>query len=132
MTVMHENTMILKSDKVVPFDVDKTLIFKSEAPYTSETQWLSYDRGEGKVVNSAFIPHKSQIQLLKYLYVQGHTIIVWSGSGYRWAEAVVKALDLSEYVSLVLSKPQYYVDDRDSTIWMGRRIYRELNDPETD
>lgn len=68
-------------------------------------------------------PHKKHIRLLKKMKGRGNFIIVWSAGGFKWAEAVVKALKLEDVVDLVMTKPAKYVDDLDASVWIGSRIY---------
>lgn len=67
------------------------------------------------------IPNEKTINSLKQNKLAGSTIVVWSQGGWDWAEAVVKALELQEYVDCVLSKPHRYYDDIPSAEFMGTR-----------
>lgn len=74
------------------------------------------------------LPNDHNINLLKNLAKRGHAIVVWSGGGADWAEAVVKALHLEKYVSVVTGKPTYYVDDvKDPSKWMGKYSYHDAD-----
>lgn len=74
------------------------------------------------------VPNVHNIKLLKKLATRGHAIIVWSGGGSDWAEAVVKALDLEEYVEVVSGKLQYFIDDvSDPRKWMGKHGFFTLD-----
>jgi hypothetical protein len=42
----------------------------------------------------------------------GTTIFVWSLGGAEWAEKVVRALKLQDYVDFCISKPTWFLDDR--------------------
>lgn len=68
-------------------------------------------------------PHKGHIKILKDRKARGSFIVVWSAGGYAWAESVVKALKLQDYVDLVMTKPHAYVDDKKSEEFMGEHIY---------
>jgi len=68
-------------------------------------------------------PHNGHIKILKDRKARGSFIVVWSAGGYAWANAVVKALGLEEYVDLVMTKPHAYVDDKQAAEIMGERIY---------
>lgn len=100
------------------FDVDDTLV---KFGYQS-----SPIEGSIEVVCGGFrhylMPHKRHIEQLKAHKARGHTIIVWSQGGHQWAEAVVMALGLRDFVDLVLEKPQWAYDDKQAeefikTIW---------------
>ncbi len=115
---------VLTSDRIVYCDVDDTLVLWDISEYPDEP------RVEVKLKDEAaiLVPHKYNINTLKKFYKLGYTIIVHSGSGHRWAEEVVKALELQKYVTLIMSKPMYHFDDIPCQEWMGPRIYR---DPKT-
>jgi phosphoserine phosphatase len=68
-------------------------------------------------------PHKKHIEQLKLHKLRGHTIIVWSAGGWEWAEAVVRALKLEQYVDLVIEKPMWFYDDLMPNEFMGKRYY---------
>jgi phosphoserine phosphatase len=68
------------------------------------------------------------VNLLTKFYKLGYDVIVWSKTGSSWARAVVEALQLTEYVSHCLSKPDFIMDDQDVSRWIGPRCYR---DPKT-
>lgn len=110
------------NEMVCPFDVDDTLVIwdrqcdspgegriQIEDPYGHFTVFLK--------------PHTQHVRLLKQMKARGRYVIVWSGGGNLWAEAVIKALKLERYVDLVLTKPITYVDDLTCDKWMGSRIY---------
>ena len=116
---------ILKNDRVLVVDIDNTLIMwskrhhewgknkiKIEDPLSYETLYLT--------------PHKVHIRLLKQHKARGYYVIVWSKASYHWANAVVEALDLTEYVDLVMSKPEKHIDDcKDVVDILGPRVYLE-------
>lgn len=68
-------------------------------------------------------PHKKHIEQLKLHKLRGHTVIVWSAGGWEWAEAVVRALKLEQYVDLVIEKPMWFYDDLMPNEFMGKRYY---------
>ena len=68
-------------------------------------------------------PHKKHVEQLKLHSMRGHTIIVWSAGGWEWAEAVVRALKLEQYVNLVIEKPMWVYDDLPSTEFMPKSIW---------
>lgn len=112
---------VIASEQLFMFDVDETLIRHKKqvvetdepiginSPYEKTTEWV--------------LPHRPHIKLLKNRHARGATIVVWSANGYRWAEAVVKALNLEPYVHFIMSKPQAYVDDLPAAEILGERMY---------
>lgn len=72
-------------------------------------------------------PNKYNIDLLVKMAKRGHSIVIWSGGGADWAEAVVIGLGLQDYVSVVTSKPTYYIDDIcNPKEWIGKHGYFDL------
>ena len=97
-----------KNENITCYDVDETLVLwfnkcdpskkvKIVCPYGGSETWLK--------------PHHRHIDLLKKHAGRKNYVIVWSAAGVLWAEAVVKALGLEEYVDLVMTKPSKIVDD---------------------
>ena len=115
---------VLRDKKsVVTFDVDDTLIMWNKPGEQSVTVTLPGEDG----FTETFTPHADHIQMLKdFKKVCRYTVVVWSQSGHDWAEAVVKALEIEDYVDLVMSKPSRHVDDLPSNLWMGQHIYKEF------
>lgn len=83
---------VLKNDRSFFFDVDDTLIM-----------W--YDNG------ITWEPHTKHVDMLKKAKIRGQFVVVWSAGGYEWAEKAVKMLKLEKYVDIVMSKPDWWVDD---------------------
>ena len=113
---------VINTESTIFVDVDDTLVMwdktlrknKSRVeipdPYTTGT--FTY-----------LVPHYGHIKILKDRKVRGSYIVVWSAGGNLWAEAVVKALGLEEYVDLVMTKPHAYIDDKRAEEFMVERIY---------
>ncbi len=108
-------------------DVDDTLVLWDDIhPRTLKM----FEPVIGEIIKIA--PHWPNIRLLREKSRRGATIIVWSQGGYKYAEAIVKALGLEEYVDFVLSKPTAVIDDLQPEVWMPRafclspdKIYKE-------
>lgn len=114
--------LTLDSDKTVWFDVDDTLV-KWSAEEKSKTVKITC---EGYTDKYEII--WGNVKALKAHRNRGHVVIVWSAGGYKWAEAVVKALNLEKYVNLVCCKPSWIYDDLDSSAWMPKPKFGE-DDP---
>lgn len=114
-------TKVVKSDRLVMIDCDDTLILWDKSTHPVEEQIKIKCYGHTSLV----VPHKKQINTFMKFVKLGYTMVVWSGSGWRWAEAVSKALKIDKYVALYLSKPRYYMDDLPCERWMGERVYRQ-------
>ena len=111
---------VINTDNTVYFDVDDTLVmwnpsdlYKNKIsildPYSDETEQL--------YIND------SHVKMLKRMKSRGKTIVVWSHGGYLWAEAVVKALELEDFVDLILTKVEDYVDDLPVNEWITKNMY---------
>lgn len=111
---------IVKSDRIMCFDVDRTLILET---YASE-DWskMPLDAAEYYCSDAEvfILPAINNIHLLLKFASQGYYIIVWSRTGAQWCQEVVDTLDLGYYVDEIMTKPLYYVDDRPADKWMNR------------
>ena len=114
---------VIENSHIACFDVDDTLVMWG---------WL-FKQDPARVItiplngfNNKVEPNELHIELLRRYKAKGKFIIVWSKSGYKWAEAVVKALDLEQFVDLVMTKPEKYVDDLKADEWM-EHIYKETD-----
>ncbi len=102
-------------------DVDDTLVM-----------WGMRDHPEAKEFENCgfkelLVPHAKHIELLKQAKFRGHVVIVWSAGGADWAEEVVKKLGLESYVDVIVSKPDWFIDDLRAGEFMPEmnRVYIE-------
>src|ERR1700677_2822537 len=92
---------IINKESTVFFDVDDTLVmWKEQKGPTAKITIVEPHYGDEVLLT----PHSGHIKILKDRKARGSFIVVWSAGGYAWAEAVVKALNLEEYVYLVMKK----------------------------
>lgn len=108
------------------FDVDDTLIMWNRpddtVPDSDKVRVTTRD------ITDVFTINHHNIDYLKKLSARGHAIVVWSAGGVDWANAVVEALELQDYVGAVLSKPTYFVDDiQNPSHFMGKHQYYALD-----
>lgn len=110
----------IKNEQLIMFDVDDTLIMwgKIKKGHKAVSVTNPYD-GEQNILRK----HLAHIKILKDRKSRGATIVVWSHGGYRWAEAVVRALKLEQYVDFCATKPFMYVDDTTAENILGERLY---------
>ena len=118
---------VIESDRVLTVDCDDTLVLwdKSQFP---ESEWFEMDCW-GPV---QLVKHHRNIKLLRKFALLGYTVIVWSQTGAKWAEAVGKAVGIDDVVTLYMAKPRYYMDDLPCEKWMGERVWRNPKGPEKD
>lgn len=104
-------------DKIVPFDVDETLIG------VGGPREITFFNPNHNVYETTKV-HEEHVEEIKRLKKEGHSIIVWSMSGSQYTKNVVEALELTEYVDLVSDKPiEYYDDMKVGWEWMAIRKY---------
>lgn len=117
--------MVISNYNVVCFDVDDTLVknFLEVADQIKHANEFIHIAEFDRLV----VPYYEHIALLKQFKAQGKYIVVWSQGGYKWAEAVVDALGLRSEVDLIMTKPEYYVDDLPASEWT-ERLYIDTDD----
>ena len=123
-TIEHNTYFRTPDGPTAVFDIDDTIILWN-TPEGMEDKEVEINC-EGIV--SHRVPNEHNIKLLKKFYESGHIVILWSGSGVRWCEAVAKSLGLDKYIHGCMSKPQCYIDDvPDPRHWMGKHGYFDIN-----
>ena len=123
---------VVKSHKIVMFDVDDTLVIWDWKPINPEGVGLVEIKDPVSGFKELLMPHERHITLLKQFKTRGHTVVVWSQGGWSWAETVVKSLGIEDVVDVVMSKPDWYVDDMPASAYMGKNIYKDPVDPNKD
>lgn len=117
----------LKFDNVAYFDVDDTLLIYQKDLSSDRYHELFELSIPGRELFTAMVaPHHEHVQRVKEHKAWGNGVVVWSRSGYEWAEAAVKALGLEQYVDVCLAKPMYYYDDKPCCKILGE--HRFLNE----
>lgn len=104
---------VIQSDRVAFFDCDDTLILWNE---------VDKDLPTVSINDRKFQVHTKHVQKIKDYHTMDFYVIVWSNSGHKWAETVIKALGLEEYVDDAMCKPHRVFDDAkslDDTIGHG-------------
>jgi hypothetical protein len=112
---------IIKSDKIVYFDVDETLVtFDQHLSHAGEVMHLEC----GSKMVRCWIMEK-HVQAMREHAARGHAIVVWSAGGWEWAHTIVRALQLEELVDAVMCKPSWFYDDKTSSYFMHEkdRVY---------
>ena len=127
--------LVIENTKCVFFDCDDTLVMWGSKFYKEDMSNIISISDPYYVPNMysnmgpiiKLVPHDKHIKYLKDCKtLNKNTVVVWSAGGWQWAEAVVKALGLEEYVDAVMEKPTMYVDDLPCKDFMGTRIYKEF------
>ena len=112
---MEFSVIQLKNGNVVCFDVDDSLVMW-DMPYQETGTYVNVNY-DGK--DSMMLVHIKNVDNLIRFASRGYSVVVWSAGGSDWARAVVDALRINDYVSVVMDKPRYYFDDLPCTDWMG-------------
>lgn len=119
-------SFVLKNNSVAYFDVDDTLVlYEWPADKFNETILIGVKKEDGtyEVPPIRLWPHKEHIARLKQFKPRHQGLVVWSQGGAEWAQAVVEALELSDYVDAILCKPKWIFDDLPPSAWIGDRSY---------
>lgn len=115
---------VITNEHIYMFDTDETLVLWDDK-FTEPGQFKTKIHDPYGKKDMYLTPHGRHINLLKQMHGRGRHIIVWSAGGALWAEAVVKALGLDDYVHQIMTKPLGYVDDLPAQEVLTNRIYFE-------
>lgn len=97
---------VIRNDKILYVDIDDTLVIWSETGHS-------------------YKPHKKHIDYIKRFHMRGQAVVAWSAGGFEWCERIIKELGLEPYITLVVSKPAWWMDDlkADQVLFEVNRIY---------
>jgi hypothetical protein len=112
----------VKFDNVAYFDVDETLLIYN-IPDDRLGEAFQLCIPDRELFKATVVPHYEHIERLKLHKAWGNGVIVWSRSGFEWAEAAVRALGLEDYVDACIAKPMYYYDDKECCDILGEHRY---------
>lgn len=115
----------IKKENIRPFDVDRCLIMEADGEYSPLPHAYIKDPLTGEDIKVRI--NLAMVRLLKEEQHRGGFVIVWSRSGWEWAEAVVEALSLRKYVNVVMSKPVVYFDDTPVEQWLKDRVFLDFD-----
>lgn len=121
---------LLENDTVLFVDCDDTLVMWSWPPEAEKELIHISAKNEPALQNILVWPHKYHIEKIKRFKLRGLSVVVWSQGGYAWANAIVEALGLTEFVDAVMAKPRWVVDDLPINAWLNDS-QREYYDPKT-
>jgi predicted HAD superfamily phosphohydrolase YqeG len=120
---------VIKSSRIVFFDVDDTLVMWDWKSIDPEGNGLISINNPEANCSELVLPHNRHIQLLKQFKARGHTVVVWSQGGHAWAESVCKTLGITNLVDICMDKPNWYVDDLPAQAFMGSPVYLDPMNP---
>jgi hypothetical protein len=120
----YADAHVTENENIYAFDIDDTLVHRDAKELEMDLERLVVRNPYSNTV--LFLrPYTAHIELLKEMHGRGRHILVWSAGGVRWAQAVIKALKLEQYVHEYKTKPIGYVDDKPANEWLQNRIYLE-------
>lgn len=134
---------ILKGENWVFFDIDGTLVKEAaKHPFTQREikmifaikngirPYLRKTNKKGDQFILFWNPYSNEVEameiltqhvrLLKHMKGRGRQIMAWSANGYMYAERVISALRILDYVDACMSKPLSCVDDLEPNDFMKR------------
>lgn len=122
--------LVKLEEPIVFCDVDDTLVSWKTYPKRGLNSIEFEDPFTQEVLYLHAIPN--HIEAIKAHKLRGHTVVVWSAGGAKWAEEVVKKLKLEKYVDAVMSKPNWFYDDLPASEFMPEcnRKYFPMGDPD--
>lgn len=104
--------MVVKDKPIVFFDVDDTLVLWNQH-VTEENEHLIVED-----IYELVLKHEPHVEKVKEFKLRGHTVVVWSQGGSEWAEKVVNALGLRQFVDIIMPKPYWFFDDLPASAFM--------------
>ncbi|PCI45912.1 MAG: hypothetical protein COB41_00550 [Proteobacteria bacterium] len=124
---------VYDNELTIFFDVDDSLVMWEGNPYSPEDGKIKIkDPNDPDTPYRYLYPHKRHVNFLKKCHSRGYSVTVWSNGGWAWAESVVKALGLEEYVAKVESKPIKIVDDLPYNETFPTRLYLPFDNEGSD
>lgn len=111
-------------EPTIYFDVDETLIIHPPKGQEFKTKRGTIElKGYGRSFHLK--PHRKHIAELKKRKKEGFVIVVWTASGAPWGREIIKKLKLTKYVDFIVSKPEFYYDDKKQIEFMHeqKRLY---------
>jgi hypothetical protein len=116
----NKKPVFVDTDRTLYVDVDETLVLtKYPAELEEKTVMLEAFPGNKMRV----LPHHIHAATIREFKARGHAVIVWSAGGAKWARAVVELMNLQDCVDVIIGKPDWIIDDKPCTIWMGERFF---------
>src|ERR1035437_11138353 len=98
----------LDKDRTIYIDCDDTLIIWNPDKYIHEREDI---RWIGETKFFSVLPHKKHIDFIRKIKMQGYGIVIFSAAGVNWAEKVVKTLGIEDLPDVIMSKPEFVIDD---------------------
>lgn len=118
---------VIKSELIRPFDIDKCMIREEGKGTTHNGIYVSVKDPLDSERYVTVLVNKAMVRIMKEEKQRGGYILVWSRSGWEWAQNVIQALKLEEYVDQIISKPTVYFDDTPIQDWLKDRVFLDFD-----
>lgn len=99
----------LDKERTVYCDTDDTLIAWFPENYKHTEEDLIRIESDDQI--HVFMKHKKHIDFLWKLKAQGYGIVIFSAAGVNWVEKVVNKLGIQNLPDVIMSKPEFVIDD---------------------
>lgn len=119
----NKQAVFVDCERTLYVDVDETLVL-TKWPESLDKNTIVIDHFGHDIRVWPHLPHAEAIRQFK---ARGHAVVVWSAGGARWAKAVVEAMGLTDAVDVIISKPDWLIDDKPVSAWMGDRFYWDVD-----
>jgi hypothetical protein len=111
-------SFVMPAGPTLYVDIDKTLIY----PFDTRDQAVEHST----CANTVYINGIAYTRLDKNLYIvlriaasPGIQVVFWSQGGALWAKTVCTALGIEHLSDVYLTKPSWYLDDREDGGFVG-------------
>ena len=115
--------ILLKKENVITVDCDDTIVMHVDPQDFYPEDLVKVPDPLHKDKTISLLPNHPMIRLLMEEAHRGACVVVWSRGGHEWATNVVVALKLQKYVTMIMSKPLAYFDDKPVSEWLQYRVY---------
>lgn len=114
-------TKVIRNDHPWGCDIDDTLLLWDVPLDTPGVRVVEFQEPHLKDITRAVV-NENNLRLMKEKKQRGCFIVLWTQGGYAYAESVMKALFIENYVDLVMTKPVGLIDDLPSSAWLPPSI----------
>jgi hypothetical protein len=115
------NNKVINNERIIPCDIDDTLIMHENPDQYDKLIYVEDPHHAGAMIKLGV--NEPMVKVLKDEKARGAFILVWSRSGFAWANAIILALGLENSVDLIMTKPSVYLDDTEVSKWMTDRVW---------
>lgn len=119
---------VIKSEQLICVDVDDSLLlWNSPARLSASKDAVDFSNPYTGMRHRVAV-HMPHVLVVRQRLQRGATIVLWSASGWQWAEAAAIACNINGENLIIASKPSFYIDDKSAENWMGKPMYMDPDD----